>query len=358
MLLRRSKVPAEEAIERLVGLQAQVPADPYIGLFARSSGFRPREVSRSIVERTAVRLPLMRATIHLVTARDCLALRPVMQSVLARRFAASPFARDLRGMDLDDLTAVGRTLLGERPLTRPELGRRLHERFSDRPATSLAYAISFLVPVVQIPPRGLWGQAGQATWTTVEAWLGRPLPTEPGLGLDDAVLRYLASFGPSTVADIQAWSGLAGMRDPMERLRPTLRSFRDDRGRELFDVPDGPPPGPDLPAPPRFLPSYDNALLGHADRRRIIADEHRAAGIGKPTVLVDGFVRGTWSIDRGDGGATLTVRTFGRLVARHRAEVIEEAERLVSFAASEATHRRVRVIEWEGMTGPSGPGPG
>jgi hypothetical protein len=337
MLLRRRDLSALDTIDHLVGMQAQVPANPYLALWSRLVDFRTQDLATLIESRHAVRGPMMRATIHLVSARDAVALRSLIDPVFRRSFAGSPFGKNLAGVDLDALTAAGRELLEERPRTRAELGPLLSRRWRGRDVASLAYAITYLVPVVQVPPRGVWGAGGQATWTTTHAWLGEPRGSTE-LSPEEMVVRYLAAFGPATVMDVQSWSGLTRLGEIIDRLRPRVRIFRDERGKELFDLPDGPRPGPDLPAPPRFLPEYDNVLLGHAHRSRVIADDHRDAGIGSPTVLIDGFVRATWTLTSGHDAATLLVEPLGRLSKQDRAAVTEEGIRLLAFAAPGAVH--------------------
>jgi hypothetical protein len=338
LLLRRRKLSAVEAIEHLVGMQAQAPAPPYVGLWTRLEDFHPDDLKRLILERRAVRIALMRNTVHLVSARDCLAMRPLMQPVFDRTLYSTRANRaNLEGVDIEALVAAGRALLEERPRTAKELGKLLQEQWPEHDPASLARAIRHLVPLVQVPPRGLWGKSGPAAHTTAEAWLGRPL--DPAPSLEETILRYLGAFGPATVKDVQTWSGLTRLGEVIERVRPRLRIFRDERGKELFDVPDAPMPDPDTQAPPRFLPEFDNLILSHADRTRVIAEEYRKAiasknGMVPASVLVDGFVRGTWKTERSRGKATLEVKPFEPLAKEDRDALAEEGERLIRFTGA------------------------
>ncbi|MEX2421742.1 MAG: winged helix DNA-binding domain-containing protein [Actinomycetota bacterium] len=346
MLLRRRRVPILEAVERLVGMQAQVPRDPYVALWSRLDRFRSEALAEPIADRRAVRMTLLRATLHLVTARDALTLRPVLEPVVQRVLHnQSPFGRRIAGLDVEELKSEATRLLEERPRTRAELAPLLGERWPDHDAASLAYAVTYLLPLVQVTPRGIWGQTGPSAFTTVELWLGQPLAR--GTSPDALVLRYLAVFGPATPADVQAWSGLQGMRDVLERLRPRLRTFRGEDGRELFDVPGAPLPNPDIPAPPRFLPEYDNVGLAHADRSRIVSPEMRGwTEVGWGSVLVDGFGSARWKMEREKDTATLRVEPFRKLTRADTSAVSEEGARLLAFLAADAIRRNVRVVAY------------
>jgi len=345
MLLERSAVSVPEAIERLVGLQAQTPHTAYVGLWTRLAGFRPEHLADRIADRSVVRLALMRGTIHMVIARDAWLLRPLVQPVLDR-VQASQFGRRLEGIDQADLVALGRTYVEQEPRTFKAIGDHLLERWPGRDRMALEQTVRTGVPLIQVPPRGLWGRSGPIAHTSIEAWLGeRPART---LSIDDLVLRYLGAFGPASVMDAQAWCGLTKLGAVFDRLRPQLERFRDERGREVFDLPEAPRPDPDTPAPPRFLYDYENLLLSYADRSRVIVAEE-VAGIevrtneSISTFLVDGRVSGTWKIERERTRAILRMKPIRRLTKAELTSLSDEGARLLEFAAADAQEHDTRI---------------
>jgi hypothetical protein len=306
-------------------------------------------LSDLLANRNAVRTQLMRATIHLVTTPDVLVIRPVLRPVLERMLASgSPFGRSLAaaGVDVPAIVAAGLALLEEAPRTRAELRDALAPQFPTADPTAMAQAVTFLVPVVQVPPRALWRRSGQARWATIESWLGQPLAIDETP--DGLVLRYLAAFGPASAADVRAWSGLTGAAEILDRLRPLLIAFRDEAGRELLDLPDAPRPDADTPAPVRYLPVYDNVVLSHADRARIVDHRHRRQvaaldAINFGSVLVDGFARAFWRRIRQAGSVTLDVALLDDLRSADLAAVEAEGERLLAFLEPSAEGREVRI---------------
>jgi Winged helix DNA-binding domain len=345
LLLERSDLDPLSAVEHLVGLQAQEPPDPYLALWSRLEGFDPHALGALLEEREVVRLVVMRGTVHLVSADDALVLRPLCQPVLdGELIRHSEFKDVLATLDLPAMTARLRPLLVEAgPLSGAEIRAVVEEQFPDldaHGARAVAWSCRNLLDMVQTPPRGVWGKRGQVRTTPLDAWLGRPV--DPSPSIDAVVLRYLAAFGPSSVADIASWSRLTGMREIVDRLGPQLRPFRNEAGRELWDLPDAPRPDPDVPAPTRFLPEYDNVLLSHADRGRF------GGGPGfeipppvKGAVLVDGTGRGVWHpVDDG-----LVVRTFGTLSKRVTASIAAEGRRVLRFLGAGGTNVRVMPLE-------------
>jgi hypothetical protein len=350
LLLDRVDLPAEAArrraaviatIEHLVGLQAQAPFPPYYGLWSRLGGFRPDDLATLITDRSVVRIAVMRGTIHVVSARDCLPLRGLVQPVLDRGLRGS-FGKQLAGVDAAAVAAAGRELVEAEPMTFGALGERLAEAWPDHPPAALAQAVRAHVPLVQVPPRAVWGRSGQSLHTSAEHWLGAAAAADPASPtLAGLVTRYLAAFGPATARDVTAWSGLTGLRAVMDELRPSLVTFRDEQGAELFDLPSAPRPDGDVPAPVRLAAEFDNLLLSHADRSRVVHPDHLQRfytinGIFPGSVLIDGFVAGMWRLARAKHAATLTIELFGS--ARARGRVRREAERMLAFCAPGATH--------------------
>ena len=325
LLLRRSPLSAEAAVEHLLGLQAQNVKPPYYALAARLDGFAPEELSRLMADREVVRIVTMRSTIHTHTADDCLTLRPLVQP--ARDRELTNFRKGLAGVDLDRLAALARELVESEPRTMKQLREALLAEWPDADPQALGIAARCRLPLVQVTPRGLWGRSGQVALTTAEHWLGRPAGEAPAP--DAVVLRYLAAFGPASVKDMQTWAGLTLLREAFERLRPQLLTFRDENGVELFDLPDAPRPDADLPAPPRFLPEFDNLLLSHADRTRVVPPEYWGRSwVGNMvycTFLVDGFLAGVWKLAED----ALVVEPFGKLTKAQREDVVQEGERML-----------------------------
>jgi len=346
MLLRRRRVPALEAIERLVGLQSQVPRDPYVALWSRLDRFRPAALAEPMADRRALRMTLLRGTLHTVTAADAVALRAAIQPVVERMLRSqAAFRTATDGIDLEKLLDAFTRSLDEAPRTRAQLAEAVADRYPGRDPTTLSLAM-YLIPTVQVTPRGIWGRTGPSAFTTVGSWLGRPV--DDATDMDAFLLRYLAAFGPSTVADAQSWSGIPRLKPAFEALRPRVRTLRDERGRELFDVPDAPYPDPKTPAPVRFLPEYDNVGLGHKDRSRIIPDGVvQWTEVGWGGVLVDGFAAARWRLWTEGGDAILRVEPFGKLRRDDRAAVSEEGERLAAFLAPETERRTVRFGAFE-----------
>ena len=359
LLLDRAPLAALDAVGRLTALQAQAPLAPYVGLWTRLAGFRHEELKELITERAVLRAHLMRNTVHLVDAGDYLRFHPLYQPLRARHLAGN-FGKNLIGVDLAELAAVAADLLGQTPLTRVELGARLAPRWPDHDPASLAYAASHLLPLVQVPPRGLWGERNhRAAFMPANAWLADRDPSaspSPPLGLDltpmeqstmleQLVLRYLAAYGPASVADAQAWSGLSRLREVTDRLGSRLRAFTGPDGAGLLDLPDAPRPDPDVPAPPRFLPEYDNLLLSYAERSRVIPHRRpvplppgHGATVG--TLLIDGLWQADWKISQG----VLEIEPFISLGPADRDAVAAEGERLLGFAAPAIAVRDVRFV--------------
>ncbi|MGW6708158.1 winged helix DNA-binding domain-containing protein [Streptomyces sp. NPDC054956] len=347
LLLSRVEMSAAGAVEHLLGLQAQNVKPPYFQLHARLAGFRPAELAGLMESREVVRIVTMRSTIHTHTAQDALTLRPLVQP--ARDREVNYFRKGLAGVDLDSLAERARVFVEAEPRTMAEIREELLTHWPDADPQSLSVAARCRLPLVQVTPRGVWGKSGQVRLTTLSQWLGEGPEEEQDQGreesatarataLDDAVLRYLGAFGPASVKDMQTWAGLTRLREAFERLRPRLDAFRDENGVELFDLPDAPRPDAAVPAPPRFLPEFDNLLLSHADRARVIAPELKgrswSGNQAHCTLLLDGFLAGLWKLD----GDALTVELFAEASKRCREEIVAEGEALVAAMTDDGEH--------------------
>jgi hypothetical protein len=273
-LLDRVDWSVTEAVDRLVGLQAQVPHAPFVALWSRLAHFDPAEVDALLEARRLVRAGVMRGTIHLLSPADCVGARQALEPLYAQVFRTA-FGAGLRGADPHAVRAAGEALLTGTPMSRTELSAALAPSWPQAEPASLGQAVVHHAHVVQVPPRGLWRRPGPPVWARTADWVGEGQLPEPAR-VDDLVLRYLAAFGPATAADVRTWSRITGLRPVIEALRPRLRTFRDAAGRELLDVPDGLLPPPETPAPPRFLPEFDNITLSHDDRARILDGRGRA----------------------------------------------------------------------------------
>lgn len=348
LLLRRADRPVLGVVEHLGGLQAQTPHTWYTGLWNRVAGFRPEDASALLESRALVRIALHRSTIHLVSARDCVAMRPLLDAV-TERMTRSTFVRKLDGVDLDELAAAGRELVEAGPMTFAALGRALAERWPGNDPHALSQVVRWLVPLVQVPPRGLWGRSGPIAHTSAEAWLGlRVPPMTPA----ELVTRYLAAFGPASVMDVQTWSGLTRLGEVTESM--DLVRYRDESGRTLYDLPDAALPDPDVPAPVRLMYDFDNLFIGYADRSRVITEAGDAAlkgfmgsNVAPRIVLVDGVTAGDWTVRRAGGVSTLTIHRWVPIADLDA--VTEEGLRLLEFLAPGDGHA-ISVLD-----GPSKP---
>ncbi|PXX61748.1 winged helix DNA-binding protein [Nocardia tenerifensis] len=339
LLLTRADLPVLDTVAHLCGLQAQEPQEPFIGLWSRLRAFDPAALDDLMTSRRVVRTHLMRRTVHLVTADDALAWRARHDAMLRQR-VLGVYRRELDGVDLDELAAAARAVLAdEQPRTMPELGRTLSARWPAAGPRALGEMVIALVPTVQLPPRGLWRRRAGAHIVPVASWLGREIDLlEEGADPvgETLVKRYLTAFGPAASADLRAWCGLAGLPGAVAATREKLLTFRDESGRELLDLPDAPRPDPETPAPVRFLPAFDNAILGYHDRGRIIDQAHRGLSVaGERVVLVDGRVAATWTTE----ADTVVVAPLRRFTRAERTTVAEEGQELASFLSDGASQR-------------------
>lgn len=349
MLLGREKVTAVKAVERLAGMQAQEAKPPFVGLWSRVEGFRREALVKLVANRKLVRTTMMRGTLHLMTAKDYLALRGAVQPMLSRGMK-SVLQKRADALDVGKLVAESEKFLAKGPQTFEAIRAHLAKKKPNADARAMGYMVRTHLPLVQVPDEDqYWGYPRTTDFALAESWLD----AEVDLGDTDPtklVRRYLAAFGPATVADAQAWSGLVGLADVFAKMRSKLAVFEDEDGRELFDLPKAPRPAAKTPAPVRFLPEFDNLVLAHADRRRLIADAHRPKVCTKnlrvlPTFLVDGFAAGLWKVASTKKQATLTMSPFEKLSKAAQTELRQEGDALLRFVEPDVATRDVRFAK-------------
>jgi hypothetical protein len=330
LLLERSPLPLVRALERVAGLQAQYAPSAYIGLWTRLRDFRRDALTAALHRRRAVQATLMRQTIHVVAAGDYPLLAEAIREP-RRAWWRRVHGRQAEGVDMDKVAALLREHLAGGPRRQAELTALL----ADEGFPAVAWSGAGLwLDLVRVPPSGTWEQRRADLYGLADDWLGGRKAT-PAEGLEHLVRRYLGGFGPASAQDTASWTGL-----PVTTVRPVLervgvRRFRDEQGRELFDLARAPLPDPETPAPVRFLPTWDATLLVHARRTQILPEPYRGLVFSTRTphsvgtFLVDGAVAGSWRHERG----RVRLEPFGPLDRQARRDLEQEAERLAAFHA-------------------------
>jgi hypothetical protein len=347
MLLERDSMSPPAAIERLGGLQAQLARAPYLSLWTRLRDLRREALDDLIQKRTVIKATWIRATLHLCTADDYIRFRSTLQPMLTN--AANTIGKGRRrDFDLNKLLAEARRYIAKKPRTFAEISEMVAEFMPEQDVGVLRYAVRTHLPLVQVPVACEWSYPNQPAFTLAESWIGRPLVADDRL--KELALRYLEAFGPASVTDMQAWSGIPALKELFDRIKPKLQVYRGEGRREFFDLPDRAVADGDTPAPVRFLPEFDNLLLSHSNRTRVVAEEHRSRvylpGLRvAATVLVDGFVHGSWKIEKTRDEALLVIEPFGKLTRTDRAALLEEGENLVRWVEPDSKSVGVRVAK-------------
>jgi hypothetical protein len=333
LLLERERLAIPSAVERVCAIQGQWSLSPYIGLWSRLDGFERDELTRAFEKRQIVKATLMRITLHVVSARDFLALAGIWIEQRREEFLRT-------GQDPDALEAQLRTALAKEHKTHSDLYAELPDVYTWR--------VRSLVPLVHVPPSGTWRYHGPTHLTEGERWLGKA-PGDAVRGAKRLVERYLTAFGPASQTDLLRFAGLRvkDVKPGLDALAARLVRFRSEDGRTLLDLEGLPLPDADTPAPVRFLPKWDSAILAYDRRARILPDEHAKTVIRKngdvvPTFLVDGRVAGQWAVERKRDVATLELTPYGRVPREAKRALAEEGERLLRWHEPDAGAHAVR----------------
>jgi hypothetical protein len=327
-LAARTNLPLPAVLESMGLLQAQYAPSMYIGLWSRVAGFRRHDLTRALADRRVVQGTLLRATIHLVSAEDWWPIAFAVRPHRRRWWLAAQRRRSSAGAEVEAAAVRVRNLLADGPRPRGEIVAELGLD------SAIWSGVNLWLDLVRVPPSGTWERRRADRYALAEAWIGPPsAEAAEDAGLELLLRRYLTGFGPASLRDAAAWAGVPPRSfDPVaERLG--VQRFRDEDGKGLVDLPGSPLPGPDAPAPPRFLATWDAILLAHARRTRILREEDRPilfstkSPQSKPSFLVDGEVAGTWRFD----GERIVTEAFRPLASAVRRQVGEEAERLLDL---------------------------
>lgn len=349
LLLERAALTPLEAIKQVAGLQGQLANPPYMGLWSRLRAFQRVDLEKLLEQRKVVRTTMMRRTLHLTTTEDYLRFRPALQSLYASRLTSYLSKQQMPDFDRDSLLAEIQAYVQEKPRTNVALRAKLNQLIPEQ-GEQLLYMVRVYLPLIQVFPGGVWGVGGSPAYAEASTWLGGEFAA-PQAGVRALLFSYLAAFGPASVKDMQTWSGLTRLQPVVDALRPELLTFRDEQGRELFDLPGAPLPSADTCAPVRFIPDFDNLVLAYDNRQRIIADAYRpyvfpGNSSVLPTFLVDGFVRGIWRIERTSDSAKLLIQPFEPLIDETRQELYAEGERLLRWAAEQPRAFSVEFVPY------------
>lgn len=344
LLLRRSRLGLTKAVEQLGGLQAQYAPSSYIRLWSCLERFVLADLTRALERRRLVQATLLRSTIHVVSRADYWLFAEGTCSA-RQEWWRRTHARHLGEVDVHAAAAAVAQVLGDDALHRDEL-LEICRRYEPSRPTLVWNGLP--LALVRVPPSGTWERRRADLYAAAESWVG-PSDADEDAGLEHLLRRYLRAFGPARLADAASWAGVppTALTGASERLR--LRTFRDEAGKLLLDLPRAPLPAADAPAPVRFLPTWDATLLVHARRTQILPEPFRGLVFNTktpnsfPTFLVDGAVAGKWRAERSGRKATLRLEAFEPLPRSAKRELVDEAERLVRFVEPDATSFAVRA---------------
>ena len=331
MLLERQDVSVKNAVDRLIGMQSQIPNPAYIGLWSRLKNFTKDDLTQAIENREIVRAAMMRSTLHLVTVDVYGKIQKTIQLALEKGYR-SFFGKYRDVVDVEKLIMMAKPFLEEEPRSMGNLRELLQPVHPDVEPNALTYAIRTYLPLVQVPPAGTWGVGTRATYVPADMWLNEPQEAD----VIALFKLYLAAYGPAMIMDFQAFTGLTSLTKTVNAEKDGFTIYQNEDGKDLFDLPDLDIIPGDTPVPVTFLPEYENALISYKDRNRILSDKHRkkvflSAARVASTVLVDGFVAGTWKSERDKDTATLRIDLFEDISLSIKDEMIEEAQRLLQF---------------------------